>query len=265
MGARPRAVLSDGRRIAVSRERRVCHPGAVGTDAVVTLDSDEAHHVTRVLRLREGDALGVFDGRGREWEGVVVEAGRVGVRVRLDDERTDPVDPALEVVLYQGICRPDRMDWIVQKAVEVGASALRTVCTARSEVSRPSPARLERWRRIAREACKQSGRRRIPEVDDVEGLPPAAGVFALALAPGPDVPPLGARLGAPRERAVWLAVGPEGGFGDEEVSDLTARGWRTASLGPRTLRTETAGLVACALVLHAWGDLGTVPGSGPGV
>lgn len=221
------------------------------------LDAEQSHHVTQVLRLRAGDPLALFDGRGREWDGRIVEAGRGGTTVLVGAERSEPVECALPVTLYQGVCRPDRMEWVIQKGVELGVAAIRPVATERSEGDLPSPDRLERWGRIAREAARQSGRRFVPPIVPTERLPvelPGRAVVALAMAPA-AAPLAGFLTGAP-PAAVWLLVGPEGGLDDGELEALAAGGWRPAGLGPRILRTETAGIVACALVLAAWGDLG---------
>ena len=106
------------------------------------------------------------------------------------------------------------------------------------------------------EACKQCGRRVLPRLTLGSIAPPGHGVLAIILAYGAGAAPLASVLTGPRVPEVWLAVGPEGGFTEREIEAAVATGWRRASLGPRVLRTETAGVVAPALVLHAWGDLG---------
>ena len=223
--------------------------------ATVELPEAETHHVQRVLRLQAGDALGVFDGAGTEWRAVIEAADGGRVRVRLDRRLDHEVEATLEIVLYQGLCRADRMEWLVQKATELGVAVVRPLAGAATGPLTLGDRRLERLRRIALEATKQSGRRRIPAIEPVPALPrPAAdGVLALLLDPGPDAEPLDcvcARVGR-RPRSVWIAVGPEGGF-----DDPAPPGWRVARLGPRTLRSETAGLVAASILLHLWGDLG---------
>lgn len=242
----------------MGRSRRAWHPGIPGPGVEITLDAEQSHHVVQVLRLRAGEILSVFDGRGGEWAAELVAAERSGARVRVGAVRTDRVEPPLSITLHQGLCRPDRMDWVVQKATEVGASRIRPTAAARSEERAPGPDRIERWRRIAREAARQSGRRVVPDVDELGPLPlePPMDALAVVLATGPDAPPLGTLLTVEPVGDVRLLVGPEGGLEDAELEALSAAGWRPAGLGPRTLRTETAGVVACALVLHAWGDLG---------
>lgn len=241
----------------MGRAWRVHHADPPGPGHEVLLDREESHHVRRVLRLEPGDPLSVFDGRGREWSARVLEAERGGVRVLLGEELADPVEPDLPVHLYQGLCRPERMDWLVQKGTEVGLLAIHLVVTSKAKPPGITERRLARWYRIAKEACKQSGRRRIPTIESPNSFPPVpSDVLGLVLhSPAPGRP-LGDYLGRSRPREVWLAVGPEEGFDPGELKTLERSGWRRAALGPRTLRAETAGVVAGTIVLHAWSDLG---------
>lgn len=241
--------------------RRAFHAETPGVGDEVVLDPYESHHLARVLRLRAGDDFAIFDGRGGEWSARVVDASAKGARALVGALRTDAVEATLPVTIVQGACRHDRIDWVLQKGTEVGVSRFSIVPFARSEGESPSPARLERWRRIVLEACKQSGRRRLPEVacrESVALLAPDD--LGIALDAGVAVPPIGALLQAPPSTGVAIAVGPEGGFDPADLEALSGSGWHRAGLGPRILRTETAGPVAAALVLHAWGDLGRLPG-----
>lgn len=239
------------------RSRRAYHPSIPGEGAEVVLDPEESHHVTRVLRLRAGDDVSVFDGRGGEWSGRLLETSPVGARVAVGAALTDAVEPTPPVILVQGACRADRVEWALQKGTEVGVFAFAIVPFARSEGADRAAAKLDRWRRIVLEACKQSGRRRIPDVAWLDTAPPLeTGARGFVLDAGAGVEPIGALLAAPAPSSVSLAVGPEGGLEPDEIAALVALGFRRASLGPRILRTETAGPVAAALVLHAWGDLG---------
>jgi 16S rRNA (uracil1498-N3)-methyltransferase len=225
--------------------------------ARITLSADESHHVRRVLRLGPGERVGVFDGNGNEWLGRIAAGSSPDVHVELVERRTAEIEAPLRLCLFQGDCAPDRMELVVQKATELGVAEVRTIAGHRARRPAAEARKLERLRRIALEACKQCGRRVLPRIDRAEELPGAvAGVPAWLL--DPAAPPL-ARLalagGPPRE--AWLAVGPEGGFTDEEIARAEARGWRPAGLGPRILRTETAGLVAVSILMHRFGDLGS--------
>ena len=227
----------------MARERRVHHEPSPAPGYVVVLAPEEAHHVTSVLRLRAGDEVSVFDGRGGEWDGALLEVSREAVRVRVGAARTDLVEPALSVVLFQGLCRPDRMEW-ASEATELGVAAIQPVLLRRVEERAPTPDRLERWRRIAREAAKQSGRRRIPELQEC-GPPPAdppAGTAAFLLDPCGAVP-LGAALaGAPPPHGCSWGPGrarsgrapPSCGSGWRSRSDRALRTGRQGSWRPRS-------------------------------
>jgi len=237
------------------RLRRAFLPSAA-PDARIELDQEESHHVARVLRARAGDGLSVFDGRGGEWQATVEAIAGDRVTVRVGAPVADPVEPPLRVVLHQALVRPEKLEWVLQKGTEVGISSFRLLPTERGERV-PSDSRLARYGRITLEACKQSGRRIVPEVE-LAASPerPGGGVIALVLDTSTQAPALASALAGPAPAEVWIAVGPEGGWTEDELSGLEALGWRRVSLGPRTLRTETAGAVAAAIVLHAWGDLG---------
>jgi 16S rRNA (uracil1498-N3)-methyltransferase len=223
----------------------------------VELGADEARHVQRVLRLAPGEPIALFDGRGREWAATLETVSPRGVRARLERPIEDPVEPTVAVTLFQAALAPARMDWVVQKAVEVGIAEIRILDTARSERQRGQAARLARWRRIAIESCKQCGRRRVPALADCAELPAlAAGSLGLLLDPRAQAAPLGVRLDRPPCAEVWILAGPEAGLDADEAGRFAAAGWERASLGPRILRADTAGLVAATIVLHRWGDLG---------
>lgn len=222
----------------------------------VDLDPDESHHVARVLRLKTGDALAVFDGKGGEWEATIEAPSRDRVTVVVGAAREGDVEPGLRVVVFQALARPEKIEWVLQKGTEIGVSAFRLVESDRVETQSPSPARLSRYERIVMEACKQCGRRVLPTLALGPLDAPGPGVLGILLAHAAGVASLGTMLSGPKADEVWLAVGPEGGFSEAEIDAAVASGWRRASLGPRVLRTETAGAISAAIVLHAWGDLG---------
>jgi 16S rRNA (uracil1498-N3)-methyltransferase len=238
---------------------RVHHPGPLPpAGGSLSLEPEEARHVRRVLRLQPGERLGVFDGRGQESLATLVSCAGDEVVVRVDAALTQSVEAALEVVLLQGLCKPELMDWVVQKATEIGVVRIVALLTRRAQRYDPGRARLSRWRRIALESCKQSGRRKLPAVEAADRLPDLPpGTPGLVLDPSADTPPLASRcLALASPRAVWLLVGPEGGLSPEELAEACAGGFQPASLGPRTLRADTAGVVAASILLHRWADLG---------
>jgi 16S rRNA (uracil1498-N3)-methyltransferase len=218
-----------------------------------------------VLRLGPGERVGVFDGNGNEWLARIAAGPSPGVHLELLERVTAVIEAPLGVRLFQGECTPERMALVVQKATELGVAEILTVGDGRARRPAAEARQLERLRRIAIEACKQCGRRVLPRTDRTDELPGAVeGVPAWLLDPG--APPLARLATAGRPpREVWLAVGPEGGFTDEARARAVARGWQPAGLGPRVLRTETAGLVAVSILMHRFGDLGSVGAPGRGV
>jgi len=235
---------------------RVYEPAAASGERV-SISAAETHHVRRVLRLRPGDDLAVFDGRGREWRATLASYEGASATLDLREELVDRVEPSLDVHLYQACARADRMDWVVQKGTEIGLAAVFTVGSDRPQGPARSARRLDRWRRIAVQAAKQSGRRRLPRIEAAAGLPrPTGDILALLL----DVSAADrfgtACAGVHSSREAWLAVGPESGFSRVEIESARSDGWREVGLGPRVLRTETAGLVAASILLHLRGELG---------
>jgi len=226
----------------------------------VRLDGASLHHL-RVARVVPGEALEVFDGRGRAWAASLESVDEDGAVLRLGDERRGAI--GRPVVLIQGLPKGDKLDLVLQKATELGVSAVWPVLTERS-VSRPKPEALgtrhARWQRIVEEAARQSGRTEVPEVAVLRPLEEAAralgaGVRLLVL----DEEEQGVRLSEAAGTGagpVALVIGPEGGLTREEVEALHAAGGVSVSLGSLVLRTETAGLAALAVLRHLDGLLG---------
>lgn len=227
--------------------------------AAIALEPGPSHHLLRVLRLQSGAQLQLFNGRGGSFAATL--AGSRGQAAQVTVSSFDPADreSPLAVELAIGISRGERMDWIVQKAVELGVAAIRPLITARTEVrlgGERGARKLGHWRHIAIAACEQCGRNLVPPIHPprplADWLPAAAGL-GLVLAPG-AAQPLAALAATPE--AVSLLIGPEGGLTLEELAAAEAAGFHAVGLGPRVLRTETAPLVALALCQARWGDLG---------
>ena len=242
----------------MARLWRAFHPEPLEPETEVELSRDEAHHVRRVLRLRVGDELALFDGRGREWSAGILSIASDVIVVRVGDEIDRVVESPLEIEIHQGLGRSEHMEWAIQKATELGVVAIRLWASERSERRKPAASRLRRWERIAVEACKQCGRRRVPVIGWEESLPPNddPGSLALVLDPSERGLPLGRRLDGPAPRRIHLAAGPESGLTPAEIDAAAAVGWLPTALGPRVLRTETAAVIAAALCQYRWGDLG---------
>lgn len=236
----------------MSLRRFVVPPEAV-TAEVVTLRGGEAHHAAVVLRMRPGDRVVVVDGSGLER---VVELTAVApheTRGRILETRRGS-SPRAALILIQGVPKAAKMDGVVRMATELGVAEIVPVLTRRTvAVGR---GRAERWRRIGSAAAKQSGRADVPVVQDplplaeaLDGLPP--GTLLLVLWEGERSRTIGAALRrVPPPSRVAVLVGPEGGFDEDDVRAAAARGGVPVMLGPRLLRTETAGVVALAMVLY---------------
>lgn len=238
---------------------RVYHPGPIQVGRDATLERGAAHHLARVLRLRQGDAVTLFDGAGGEYHGRIRMLERDCVRVRV--EAYDPVEreSVLRVGLAQVVSAGELMDLTVQKAVELGAVWVQPLLARRGKVrldEERARKRVQHWQRIAVAACEQCGRNRVPQVAPVRELPEWLGARA---GPGRAIllrPDAALRLSqaGPVEGDVTLLAGAESGFAAEELGMVERAGFLAVSLGPRILRTETAGLAALAALQALWGD-----------
>lgn len=236
--------------------------GAAGE--VARLLSEEARHAAQVLRLRPGEEVCVVDEGGSRFSAVLEQTSREDCTVRLLRRLPDN-EPPVRVTLYQGLPKADKLDFIVQKLTELGASRIVPVKMERCVVKldgRDGEKRRERLQKIAREAAKQCKRARAPEICAPAGWKQLQGALAahdLLLTPWEDASGFGmkaAREEFPEARDVGVVIGPEGGMSAAEVEALVALGAKPLSLGPRILRTETAAVTACALAMLLWGDLG---------
>jgi len=236
--------------------------GAHRVGAEVLLRGEDARKLVVVLRKRSGDELEICDSAGRAYRAGLQIDGDV-VRALLLDELATVRPPALELVLAQGIPKGAKMDFVVEKATEIGVRRILPFFSERTQGSSAErTGKLERWRRLAHAAAQQCGRADLPQVEEpIEWVALCArlGEVDRALVPWELAPgePLRERLPALLEgaRSVLIAIGPEGGLSHAEVEQACAAGATAISLGSRILRTETAGLVACSALLYANGDL----------
>ena len=241
-------------------------PAAGKTGDLVDLPDEEAGHLTRVLRLKAGAPVRVFNGRGGEFEAVVEAAAKGRVRVRLGIAREAPAEPRVAVTLAQAVLKGDGMDEVVRDAVMMGVAAVQPVVTARSEVSLAALARSRRrarWERIAVSSAKQCGRATVPPILEPRafaGLVTALGRLEL---PGPGlifVEPAAAdaaqtlgELAAAPPRETTVVIGPEGGWEAEEIARAAAA-CRLVTLGGRTLRADAMAIVALAALYAVWNE-----------
>jgi 16S rRNA (uracil1498-N3)-methyltransferase len=236
---------------------------ALKPDDIMQLPDDVTRHIL-VLRLQPGDPIVLFNGEGGEYSAELVEVERRSVTVKVREFRDIGAEPPYHLALAQGIAGGDKMDWLIEKAVELGASAFVPLTTARSVVRLSGERAMRRqahWQGIVRASCEQCGRNRVPDVapavdltswlanlpttpDDDELrllLSPRASIEFSAL---PTVPPQG---------PVTILIGPEGGLSTEEEGLALSHGFSGIGLGPRVLRTETAGIAILAALAARWG------------
>ena len=228
--------------------------------AEILLAEAAAYHVARVLRLRAGAPLILFDGTGADFRSEITSVEGDRVRVRVGERSAGLRESPLAITLVQAVSRSERMDWTLQKATELGVRRIQPVLSARSVVrldERQSANKLRHWQAIVAGACEQCGRSVLPEV-----RPPLELSRYLAATPregqrlvlSPSGPASLAGLASITAR-VELLIGPEGGLDDIELEAATRAGFAPVRLGPRVLRTETAGIVALAVLQALWGDL----------
>lgn len=225
--------------------------------SVCTLSEDAAHHAIHVLRLRAGEEITVFNGRGGEFAARIVSIQRLKIRVDLLGHREIERESPLRVTLVQGVSAGDKMDSTLRKAVELGVAEVQPVLAARS-VARPKGERAEgrraHWRKVVIAACEQCGRNRIPEVHALIALSnyrPSGTAMRVLLSPFAQQPLSELSL---QGSDFVVAAGPEAGFTSEEEAALVSSGFVPALLGPRVLRTETAAVAALAALSALRGD-----------
>ena len=242
------------------REPRVLVDAPLSPGARVALPEAAMRHLVQVLRMTTGARVRVFDGRGTEVAAQLEVAGRREASVVVLETLAAAPEPALAVTLAQAVSKGERMDYTLQKAVELGVTAIQPLVSSRSVVrldAERQERKLEHWAGVIVSACEQCGRATLPVLHPLKSLE-----AWLAEPPGADLrltlDPLAARglRDLALTRAVTLLVGPEGGLSPEEIAASTARGFEGVRLGPRVLRTETAGVAALAALQALWGDLG---------
>jgi 16S rRNA (uracil1498-N3)-methyltransferase len=238
---------------------RLFFPGDIPAHGIAALPAEQAHHAVHVLRLTEGDVVTLFDGCGTEYRATLERVSRSAVRVRVGDAKRVSRESPLAVTLGQGISSGERMDYTIQKAVELGAFEIQPIACERSVVrlaAERAVKRLAHWQAIAAAACEQCGRNVVPRIHPVVSLAQwlsslPAGALRVTLSPDADATIR--EVNEPPSR-VLLLVGPEGGLSPAERLDAQNAAFRALRLGPRVLRTETAAVAALAAMQTLWGD-----------
>jgi 16S rRNA (uracil1498-N3)-methyltransferase len=233
------------------------------TGALLALPEEVARHI-QVLRLQPGDALTLFNGQGGQYDARLAELGKRSATVELGAFLAVEAEPPYRITLAQGIAGGDKMDWLIEKAIELGASHIVPIGTARAVVrlaGERAARRQAHWQALIAAACEQCGRNRVPQVEPprellawLEALPAAPGDGELRLMLSPrGAQPFGALPTRAPCAAVTVLIGPEGGLAPEEEVAAATRGFTPIALGPRVLRTETAGIAVLAALAARWG------------
>lgn len=258
----------------MARRRFYASPDNIN-DSLVTLSTHETHHLIHVLRMTPGDETFVFDGCGRELRCTFRRVENNRAQLEIEDALSDVVESPLHLTLAQAIAKGEKFDFIIQKATELGVSSIVPLITRYADVrldDQQKTKRVERWRRISLEAMKQCGRRRVVEITTARTLREyiaeresslASMHGAVSQTPRADLlfserggaAISEALMGLSSHSAIVAFIGPEGGWGEDELETLRDSGCRSVSLGPRILRTETASVVAITLIQHSMGDL----------
>jgi 16S rRNA (uracil1498-N3)-methyltransferase len=232
-------------------------------EGMIRVEGGEVRHIRRVLRLKAGDPLTIFDGSGTEYEGTIMELRPAAARIMIHKRSLTQRDSSLEITLAQSLLKGEKMDTLIQKATELGVTEIIPFFSSRSIPlldKRQGIRRHLRWERIAVEASKQCGRAFLPKVCPIQDYP---GVLHLA----PQVSlkfilwereGLGLKeiLSRPKERRIFFVVGPEGGFSNGEVEVAKEKGFSPIHLGKRILRSETTSLFLLSILQYEWGDIG---------
>jgi 16S rRNA (uracil1498-N3)-methyltransferase len=233
-------------------------------DGLLKIEGDEVKHIRKVLRLKAGDEILVFDGSGKEFEGAIVEERRSSVMVKVRGIFSSKGDSSLEVTLAQSLLKGEKMDYLIQKATELGVNEIIPFFSSRSvpvlEKSR-RPNRHHRWEKIAVEASKQCGRGVVPKIESLQDYS-----SMLRAAPTDHLRLIlwegdGLKLKEVLERSgektkIFFVIGPEGGFSPDEVDKAKRAGFVAVTLGKRILRAETASLCLLSILQYEWGDMG---------
>lgn len=233
------------------------------------IEGDDVKHIYKVLRLQPGANININDGCGSEYLGEIIEINKKEVRVKLLEKVNINNESSIKVHLYQGMPKASKMDLIVQKCTELGVNSITPLITERVVVKGMEASefkKVDRWSRIALEACKQSKRSIIPEINtpiNFDELLEGIKSYDLIVVPYENkenygIKYLSKKISNANIENVAIVIGPEGGFEEDEIKALEEKGAFIVTLGPRILRTETAGFVALSLIMYELGDLGGI-------
>ncbi len=238
---------------------RFYHSSELAPHREIFLDEAAAHHAARVLRLKQEDAVVLFNGKGGEYPARITGISKTKVTVLTGEWQNIERESPLHIILAQAVSSTEKMDFTVQKAVELGATAIQPLACQRSVVrvdAARAQKRIEHWRKVAIAACEQCGRNRVPQIAEMVSLKKFLvkaenGAQRLMLSPGGG---LSFKQLKYQGGGIILLVGAEGGLTAEEEQAASGAGFTPVTLGKRIMRTETAGLAALAAIQSLWGD-----------
>jgi 16S rRNA (uracil1498-N3)-methyltransferase len=232
---------------------------------LIRLEPMGSAHIIKVLRMRAGGLVTLFNGDGFDYSAEIATPKPEAAELRIISKRSNDAESSLKITLIQALCRGEKMDWVLEKATELGVHRIVPVQTERTEVQLDADRalkRLQHWQRVVISACEQCGRARVPEIlpllnlDARLALSPVSG---LAWVLEPSSPSFTQQLNGfdplKSSAEIYIAIGPEGGFSDRDLAQFAAAKFQAISFGPRILRTETAGVSALAILQSQWGDL----------
>ena len=241
------------------RNPRIYQPQPITVGQSLQLDEAGAHHIGKVLRMQAGQPLRLFNGEGGEYQATILAVDKKNVLVNIEHYLEDDHRSPLHIHLGQVISRGERMDYGLQKAVELGVSEITPLFSVRCEVKLSGPRlekRMQQWQHLIVAACEQCGLNRLPILN-----PPQAAQqwfenneSALKWLLHPGETPLKGLLQSEPPDSISLAIGPEGGFDDSEIRAAQQAGFQAVAIGPRVFRTETAPIAALSLLQYQWGD-----------
>jgi 16S rRNA (uracil1498-N3)-methyltransferase len=224
-------------------------------------DKSEAHHICDVMRLGKGATVDVFDGMGNEFSGFITSINRGSIIIEIKNKRLVKHDRVLKITLYQAIPKKSKMDFIVEKAVELGVENIVPIVTERTvpDIKGKADKRVERWSKIAKASSKQSGRVTLPVVSDIINFNDALleakkNNMVIFAAVHKDARPLNALLKGQEPKTIAIFVGPEGDFSPEEISMAQKEGFNIYSLGKLILKSDTAGIYILSCLSYEYGD-----------
>ena len=232
---------------------------------LIHLEGENVNHIKNVLRLTIGDKILINDGQGKDYKCIISALEAQKITVRIEMITANAVEPVIKTVLFQSLIKGEKMEWVIQKSVEIGVTEIVPLCTTRCVVKLDTPkkmqSKIERWNKIAESAAKQSGRGVVPIVREPMPFEVALDYMAeqngLVLIPYEKEDRLSIRtaLQETSTQTFGILIGPEGGFTEEEVAKALAKDAQAVTLGKRILRSETASLVALTSIMYETGEM----------